>query len=768
MSTYPEAPEPTATGPGQSLVPGYAAGASRASAPGFDALGDPYRLGMEPGPAAVASGFSIVGVLRYKWTILGIALPLIAVLASAIWLLVIPQYHARAEIRVRPIIPRLVFPTEDNGIIPLYQNYLNTQVSVVRSPTVLERVLDRRDVRETSWYKAEATLLGKTLPPMERLRKALEVAPRGKTELIDVGMSCRNGKDAARIVNAVLEEYIKFVRETSDQTDDQIYRALTAEFNSRRAEIAGLEAGIVEIRKELGTGDPEELLAKKRVRLDAIEAERQTLERELRAIEWQRQRLVKAAENRRKAASSRPSSMPASELRYELDPEWRELRARLRTAQHELDVNGERLGASHPKMAGLRKGVELAWEMLTEREQQLDTQSQLAPSSPAPFATGKGVTGSEPSLQALSYRADLLRYQLDLVLKNLEEARKSFDQTFTRSQDLVRQTDEIRHKREMYQAVRTRLERKAMERNVPGSIKILARAIPPSKPSRDRRRLLTVVAVVFGVGAGIGVAFLRANFTPLFYDARDVPEAVSAPFLGQLPLFEDMRNQSMEELAAQSEYLRMARTAILQRLDPNRGNVILVTSAEPQAGKSTVAALLAESLARCGKRVLLIDTDLRRPSLARQFKVEGGPGLLGALRDNVSDADVIVPTGMDRLSVLPAGDTGPNNQQAELLANGAFANALTRWRKEFDVVLLDSPPVLPVADARILARQADGTIMVVKEGHCRRGDVVDALGHLVTAGARLMGTVFIGTLRRNEYQRKYYYRKAEAIDGHAD
>ena len=161
----------------------------------------------------------------------------------------------------------------------------------------------------------------------------------------------------------------------------------------------------------------------------------------------------------------------------------------------------------------------------------------------------------------------------------------------------------------------------------------------------------------------------------------------------------------------------------------------------------------------------MVDADLRKPALCRSLGVTPGAGLIDVLRsaespaangrERVWDQDAIVTSDPAGLDVMPAGRV-VHARDTELLATAAFTACLDRWSKSYDVVLLDSPPVLPVADARILARQAAGTVLVIREGHCRRAEIVDALASLGMSGAKMLGTVFIGSARLNGYRRTYY------------
>jgi capsular exopolysaccharide synthesis family protein len=185
---------------------------------------------------------------------------------------------------------------------------------------------------------------------------------------------------------------------------------------------------------------------------------------------------------------------------------------------------------------------------------------------------------------------------------------------------------------------------------------------------------------------------------------------------------------------------------------------VLVTSAGPGDGKTTVTALLARSLANCGRRVLLVDADLRNPSVAGLLNLDNQRGLMDVLVGPEPQHDrYILRTDVERLSVLPTGNV---NGQAdpELIANGRFSAAIDHWREHFDVVLLDSPPVLPVADARILACAADGAILVVRAHQNQREEVIEAVRHLDAAGGKLWGTVLIRTgSRYYGYSSKYTY-----------
>jgi capsular exopolysaccharide synthesis family protein len=188
----------------------------------------------------------------------------------------------------------------------------------------------------------------------------------------------------------------------------------------------------------------------------------------------------------------------------------------------------------------------------------------------------------------------------------------------------------------------------------------------------------------------------------------------------------------------------MVRTALLERLGkPSTERAILVTSPTAGAGKTSLALLLARSLAVTGKKVLLVECDFYRPSLSGRLGLEGGAGLAALLERTAEDAQVIRQIGALRMDILPVGDK-LDTFNPEVLANGVFSSCMARWKQTYDFVILDSPPLLPVADARILAGHADGAVLVVRASHSRRGEARTAFDLLRTTQGGVLGVVMIG------------------------
>ena len=204
--------------------------------------------------------------------------------------------------------------------------------------------------------------------------------------------------------------------------------------------------------------------------------------------------------------------------------------------------------------------------------------------------------------------------------------------------------------------------------------------------------------------------------------------------------------------SAAAEAYRTLRTSLQFSSLDRALRTILVTSPGLGEGKTTVVANLGVAVAESGKKVVLLDCDLRRPGLHTLFGLNQSPGLSNALIEDASELP-IKTTAVTGLAVLSAGESPPN--PAEFIASGRLARLLERLRDLADLTLIDSPPTGVVSDAAVLASVVDGVILVVSAGRTRRDEAQQAHQHLATAGARVLGAV-LNNARLEKNQRDYY------------
>lgn len=717
---------------------------------------EPFESNPAPGRARSAGlpAFSF-GALwtQSRWWMIGAMAGLCLALIPAVWLLIRPMYQATALIRVSPKALRIAFKNEENSSASLYKTFVNTQVSILRGANVLQRVLDQPKVRDTAWYQVPPKpFLGYPLPPLERLSRALAVKAYRESELVEVSVSAERPGDARTLVNTVVDEHKKLSDETLREADTQRYETLVEEHNRLQKEIDGLIKTKFGIAKQLGTAAPEELRSQLSTHLSRLEEERGKLERTLKLaegdLEWFAQNQSDAS------ASERPGAgEPALDdaLRFPADAEWRRLRMAAEDARHQLDVALQDFGDEHPRIKQLRSSVEFAQKMLADREDQVNGQADFN------NLTGHEGSGSVLGRAALERQAERIRRQVSLLRTEIEQQRARVATAGDLASDLAQYDEQVRRKRELSETLHHRLTELELEGKAPARISIEAHAVDPARPFRDSRWMLT--GLVFGAAlvTSLGVGYVRLVFDPLVRVASDVCDTVQAPFLGHLPPLPTTPLVLEGATPFLLESLRMVRTSLLQRVPQGACGVVLVSSTTSRTGKTSVSALLGQSFASLGRKTLIVEADLRRPSLGERLGVKMQTGLAALLSGEKGPGDVVIRTDVPRLSVVLAGEIS-EEFDPELLSDGSFENALAAWRKEYEFILVDSPPVLPVADSRILAPMTDGALLVVRSSHTRRDDVQQAWTDLLSAGGGLLGTVLIGARFGSGYgyERQYY------------
>ncbi len=293
-----------------------------------------------------------------------------------------------------------------------------------------------------------------------------------------------------------------------------------------------------------------------------------------------------------------------------------------------------------------------------------------------------------------------------------------------------------------------------------GNVQVAQAAAVPTSPSSPKVSRNTALGAVLGLLLGIGIAFLLERFDRRIREPKDLEAVYGLPLLGVVPespaLSRDSRGKGGSRgplPAGEAEAFHLIR-AHLRYFNVDRElRTLLIASAAPGDGKSTVARHLAAAAARMGARVLLLEVDLRRPTLAKQLDVQSGPGLadvlLGtiALSEAAQSIDLGVPSGSAprerTLDVLVAGAALPPNP-GELVESHAMEGLLAKAKASYDLVVIDTPPLTAVSDAFPLLSKVDGVIIVGRVGRNRR-DVAERLHETLTgAGAPLLGVVANG------------------------
>lgn len=286
------------------------------------------------------------------------------------------------------------------------------------------------------------------------------------------------------------------------------------------------------------------------------------------------------------------------------------------------------------------------------------------------------------------------------------------------------------------------LESRSGEQLPPVKATVVEPASVPTDPISPSVRINLALGLLAGLALGVGAAFLRESLDTTVRSTAATESIVKAPVLGDIPFDSSTKKQELlSEMSrsARSEAFRGLRTN-LQYVDVDRPpSAVVVTSSLAGEGKSHTSANLALALARSGKRILLLEGDLRRPGAVKLFDLVEGAGLTNVLVGSASAEEVIQHVGNTGLDVLPCGSIPPN--PSELLGSHRMELLLDDLKRTYDTVIIDTPPLLPVTDAAVLARAADGAVVVVRRSKTKREELSAAVASLEAVNARVLGAV---------------------------
>lgn len=285
-------------------------------------------------------------------------------------------------------------------------------------------------------------------------------------------------------------------------------------------------------------------------------------------------------------------------------------------------------------------------------------------------------------------------------------------------------------------------------------VSTIGRALPPQEPFAPNTRLYVLAGLLATTLLAWLVLLAREILDTRINATEDAVDITGLSVLGELPT---VRRSDASVLFpsdghpanVHAEAHRQIRTNLRFANVDDPPKVIAVTSSLPGEGKSTVATNIATALSEAGARVMLVDADLRRPSCAARFGLPAGPGLAAALAADAPLSEAAHRWNETTLWVLGAGGTPPN--PTELLGSQSMADILDELREDFDYVIVDTPPVLPVADATVLAPQVDGVLFVARRRLVRASQLNRAINALAAVDARLIGLVVNGAPKSHAY-----------------
>lgn len=467
-------------------------------------------------------------------------------------------------------------------------------------------------------------------------------------------------------------------------------------------------------------------------------------------------------------------SLTRAYVRQNVERRSAEAEKTLAFLQTQLPALRANLDAAEAELEGYRSNrgtVDVGLETQAAVARAVEIEKALAELRVEQAAMRERFTEAHPAYAAVAQKAkrlELERGAIDARMRKLPEAEL----------ESARRMRDVKVANELYVTVLNKSqELRVVKEGTIGNVRVLDTAMIPARPVAPAKVRILALALLLGVMMGVAGAFVRSAFVDGVEDpdaierVTGVPVNASVPHSGiqeknqrrvrgdraETPLLAD---QHPKDLAIES--LRSLRTSLQFALVEARNQIVSINGPAPLVGKSFVTANLAHLLGEVGKRVLVIDADLRRGQLHHHFGLERGTGLADAIAGKIAAADAIRPTRSANVSAITTGSIPPN--PAELLGSERFQRLLADVAARFDLVLVDTPPVLAVTDAALVARHAGVSLLVVRAGVHPMREILTAIRVLRRNGVRVHGIVLNavrlekGLGRRNSYHYQYDYQ----------
>lgn len=647
------------------------------------------------------------------------------VIGIATTLLTTPTYTASTTLKIDREAARIL-DVEDAApgeSMIAGEEFFQTQYGLLRSRSLAERVIESLGLASSDAF---LTAMGepaaggdsstqKTQQRRERILRLIQanltVKPVRGSRLVAVSFTSPDPALSARIANALAENFIQSNLDRKYESSGYARTFLEDRIAQTKAELEGAERQLVAYASQqqiINVGDGEG--ANPGETQSLVSRNLVTINQALAAATAAR---VAAEEKWRRVRSAPLGSLPDV---YQ-NPSIQALtadRARLQ-AQYQ-----EGLGTyqpDYPQMVELRSRIaELDEQIATigrEIRESVRAQYEIALNQERSLA--RRVGGLEGDVLDLRERS----IQYNILQREVDTSRTLYDALLQRYKE-VSVTAVV----------------------ASNNISVVDSASPPKLPSAPNMLLNLALAAVLGMGFGILAAFVLEALDESLATPEDVESKLGVPVLGAIPRLDKGETPAAalrDVRSGFSEAYYSLRTALQFSTADGAPRTILVTSSRPAEGKSTTAFALAQSFARIGKRVLLVDGDLRNPSMHRLMGVDNERGMSNVLSGSATLASVAHPTQTENLSFISCGPLPPN--PAELWGSDRIGQFLADALSQFDQVVIDGPPVLGFADAPILASSVNGTLFVLESRGTRRGQARGALRRLRMGSGRLLGAV---------------------------
>jgi len=601
---------------------------------------------------------------------------------------------------------------------------------------------------------------------INRLLDKLEVSPVRETQTITIALESYDPDEAAIILNELVTQYYSNDLERVSNSAGKVRAFLEAQINDVEPKLSAIEQQLSEFLESEGVIDLDENAKQLIQRSSEFEAQLFTARAELTITNEQLLFLKEQLSEKQ---------------RQILDNRLQVANPFILALREEIALSEKSLIGSDEKSVNVqikRKEIEVLRKRLEEETVRLVNAGYL-PGDTDPMRVNQLILDQIVALesQKVSLETKVSEYgKLNDYYKNLIESIPSTSISYIRL-ERERQTHE-----RIYLLMKERYEEaRIQEASQISNVYVIDKAEPNYKPIKPKTNLNILLGFIFGLAAGIGVILLREFMDNSIRSKEDL-EKLGLTVLGIIPSMsidrakkvldkkyssnDDFRNRLISHFKPRShisESFRSLRTNLELSVPADKPlTSLVVTSAGAAEGKSTVIANLAIAYAQFGMKVLLVDGDMRKPTIHKMFSTPKKPGLANMITKRSKLDESIFKTEIDNLYVMPAGSLPPN--PSELLGSKSMKELFTQLKKQFDKIFFDAPPLMAVTDAALIGAQTDGILLVARAGEAQKEVVVHLQQEMKNTKIQIAGTVLNDVNPKNTSSGYYYYYQRYYFD----
>jgi polysaccharide biosynthesis transport protein len=728
--------------------PGLVPGAQPSRTPAVPRAG---QAGPPEAQASALTPMALARALRRRAAVaLGVALLATGIAGPATWFLVpASTFKAQARLHVNSRPPKIIFQTVDTqGGSDDYGRYQSTQQTLIRSRLVLSAAL--RDP-----HIARYRLIREQDDPIAWLQEKLSVQFVAGSEVMEISLMGNDPEEVAGIVNAVKKAYMDEVVYVDLKRRTERFDQLKKIKESYGEMLDRKKDTMRKLAESVGSDDKKTA----ELRQQHADNHKSYLQSELLEVNSRRRKLeIELKLQQRDGEAGQPAAEPAPPSEREIDqlveehPAVAELVELLAKQQQQYNAewaNVRRVSrnpAAEPSLKILRDQWRSTRRLLDE--QRAKVRPEVIRQARRQGAVEDGARGRELARELAAVSE--LAQRLEDEIKSIEKVSKALTNNVL---DLASNKAEVEQIDLAYTKVAQEVEALNVELEAPPRIRLIDDAtVPRGRDEKKRYMMVGMVSLGSFFGGLFGVAFLELQ-TRKVDTAEEVPVELGLPVVGALPILPARNYQRGAIARRESEKDRHWRNVLLESVDTTRTlllhaartgsyRTMMITSAVGGEGKTSLASYLATSLARSGLRTLLVDADLRRPMMHGLFDQPPSPGLSELLRSEVELDDAMGATAVPNLTLLVAGRC--DRQALRMLSQGGIAPLFDRLKQRFDFIIVDSSPILPVADAMLIAQHVDAAIFSIFRDVSRKAKVRAAFDRLRCLGVPVLGAVVTG------------------------